>query len=85
MNVVIPAEWIYDIENHFEKFINFSLNSNQWFLCYYTTKPNAFSDDHRPDENIVPDFRLNLITEINAGDEFNGVFFGRLVHCSRMY
>lgn len=82
-NVVLPAEWIYNIGDHLEKFINNSLNKNQWFLCYYTTSVAAFNDDHQPNKDVVPDFALDLITK--ESEEFNGVFFGLLVHFNRMY
>lgn len=84
-NVLIPVEWIFDIENHLEKFINHGLNSNQWFLCYYTTNPHAFTDDQQPDKGYVPDFTLDLITNVNAGHEFDGVFFGNLIRFKRKY
>lgn len=81
-NVVIPANWIFDIGVHLEKFINNGLNSNQWFLCYYTTNPEAFTDNH-PDKDFNPDFTLDLITEVNADEQFDGVFFGLLVRFKR--
>lgn len=82
-NVVLPAEWIYNVGDHLEKFINNGLNKNQWFLCYYTTKEAAFNDDHQPNKDAIPDFSLDLITK--ESDIFNGVFFGLLVHFNRMY
>lgn len=84
-NVVIPAEWIYDIGHHLEKFVNNGLNSNQWFLCYYTSDESAFNDEHQPDKRFIPDFTLDLITSVKVGEEFSGVFFGLLVHFNRMY
>lgn len=86
-NVIIPANWIYNIEDHLEKFINNGLNKNQWFLFYYTTKPQAFVNNanDQPDEDFTPDFTLDLITEIEAGDDFDGVFFGVLVNFKSEY
>lgn len=78
-NVIVPTEWIFDVGNHLEKFINKGLNTNQWFLCYYTTKTAAFIDD-QPDKNYDPDFSLELITKINADGEYDGCFVGLLVH-----
>lgn len=80
--VIIPANWIYDIDVHLEKFINNGLNSNQWFSCCYTTKPEAFTDNH-PDKDFIPDYTLVLINEVNADERFDGVIFGLLVRFKR--
>lgn len=82
--VIIPTEWINDVGNHLEKFINNGLNKNQLFLCYYTTKAAAFIGD-KPDKNYVPDFKLDLVTKINDNGEFDGCFIGQLVHFNREY
>lgn len=81
-NVIIPIQWINDVGKHLEKFIYNGLNKNQWFLCYYTTKEDAFIDD-RPNENYAPDFDLALVTKVNQNDEFDGCFVGKLVHFHR--
>lgn len=83
-NVLIPANWIYDIGRNVEKFINNGINRNQYFLCYYTNKPDAFVDG-QPDENIVPEFKMNLITKVNPGDQYDGVFFGNVIRFQREY
>ncbi|XP_055309118.1 uncharacterized protein LOC129573007 [Sitodiplosis mosellana] len=54
-NVVLPATWIKDIDKHYEKFMNNSLNSAQQHLCFYNSNAEA-QIDGRPDENVVPDF-----------------------------
>lgn len=33
--LVIPKHWIFQHEIALQKFINYSLNSNQIFMCYY--------------------------------------------------
>lgn len=53
--VILPAKWINDIDNHLEKFVNYSLNCSQQFLCFYTEETHAFING-RPDENFAPDF-----------------------------
>lgn len=40
-NVVIPQNWIRDVENHIEKFMNYGVNSNQIFVCFYTNNVAA--------------------------------------------
>lgn len=77
--VVLPASWIKGIENHFEKFVNNSLNSSQQFLCYYTSNQAAFVDDC-PDHNFEPDFDSGMIADTNVAQSFDGCFFGKLKH-----
>lgn len=48
--------WIKDVDKHFEKFVNNSLNSLQSFLCFCTTEPEAYIEDC-PDENFVAEFK----------------------------
>lgn len=83
-NVVLPATWIHDIGNHFEKFMNRSINTSQWFLCYYTTKNDAF-DNGCPKKDFAPDFDSDIITEINANESFDGCFLGKLKQFRRKY
>lgn len=83
--VIIPAKWIFDVGEQLEKFINNGLNSNQWFLCYYSSKPEVFYDNHEPNENYIPDFTIDSIMDVNAGEDFDGVFFGLLVFFTREY
>lgn len=85
-NVVIPASWIYGIGDQLEKFINLGMNHNQWFLCYYSTNPDAFIDDQlkEPNENFEADFAIDLITKINTV-QFEGVFLGNLIYFTRKY
>lgn len=76
-NVVLPAKWIHNIDEYVEKFINNSLNSNQWFLCYYTTNGAAYIDGC-PNIDFEPDFQLEIICEVNAQISFDGCFMGKL-------
>lgn len=76
-NVVLPAKWICNIENHFEKFVNNSINSNQSFLCYYTNNDDAFLNDC-PNEDFAPNFRLPMVQRINADGSFDGCFLAKL-------
>lgn len=77
-NVVLPATWIKNVENHFEKFINLSINRSQWFLCYYTNDDAAFIDG-KPDEKFKANFKLPMI-QIDTDGPFNGCFLGKLKH-----
>lgn len=79
-NVVLPSSWIKDVDEHYEKFMNYSVNSSQKFLCYYTTKETAFNNG-KPKENFPPDFNSNMVSEINADGSFDGCFIGKIKKC----
>lgn len=83
-NVIVPAGWIDNIGEHLEKFINNGMNNNQFFLCYYTTKPEAFIGNI-PDKDYEPDYFANFIEKVNADDSFDGWFFGQTVYFSRKF
>lgn len=80
-NVVLPSAWINEIDKHFEKFVNKSLNCSQKFVCYYTTNETAF-DNGRPKCEIMPDLSADLVTEINPDGSYDGCFLGKLQHFS---
>lgn len=80
-NVVVPSTWIRDIDKHFEKFVNNSLNCSQKFVCYYTTNDSVF-DDGRPKHEFQPDFTVDPLTELNTDGSFDGYFQAKLQHFS---
>lgn len=54
-DLIVPKNWIKGIDDHWEKFVNNSLNKNQEFLCYFD--PNALEIDGQPrNDTIVPKF-----------------------------
>lgn len=55
-NVILPKLWVKDVDNHFEKFVNNSLNRSQLFLCFYPETTSHAIINGRPDENFEPDF-----------------------------
>lgn len=73
---VLPASWIKGIGKQIEKFVNISLNQSQIFLCYYTTKNEAFIDGC-PDARFKADFST-MVKKINADGSFDGCFYGNL-------
>lgn len=75
-NVVLPTSWIENITNHFEKFLNYSLNSSQTFRCFHTTDEDAFIES-RPNEEYQVDFSLELIEQEN-GENYKGCFLGQI-------
>lgn len=76
-NVVLPANWINNIDEHFEKFVNNSINSNQSFLCYFTNNEAAFIDGH-PKKDFAANFGLPMVKQTNADGSFEGCFLGKL-------
>lgn len=80
--VIVPAYWINDIAEHFEKFVNKSLNTNQWFLCYYTNDNAAFING-QPNKDYEPDFGRQMVNDISGA--FDGCFLCKLVHFGREY
>ncbi|XP_055312022.1 uncharacterized protein LOC129574267 [Sitodiplosis mosellana] len=54
--VIVPATWVKDIKDHYEKFINNSLNRSQTFLCFYPDDSSPAFIDGCPSENFAPNF-----------------------------
>lgn len=63
LHVIIPKTWIMEVDKHWEKFVNNSINRNQKHLCFYSERPGAMidreDDEKEPDTNYVPDFTLD--------------------------
>lgn len=78
-NVVLPTTWIKDIELHFEKFINRSINRSQLQLCYYTTNTEAFEANSRPRKEWPASF-VEMVQDPIDGQPFDGCFYGFLQH-----
>lgn len=75
-NVILPTSWIRGIDDHFEKFMNKSLNTTQKFLCFYTNDETAFEDNGAPNIDYPADFSMALRNDFNGP----GSFFGKLKH-----
>lgn len=58
VSVIVPKSWILDIDSHWEKFVNKSINRNQKFLCFYSTESGAIDADGKPNVEFAPDFTL---------------------------
>lgn len=76
-NVVLPANWIMEIENHMEKFLNYGINSNQVFRCFYPANKEAFDENGCPKSEFQPDFDLLLRDNFDE----DGCFFGKVKKC----
>lgn len=59
-HIVVPKSWILSIDEHWEKFINNSINRNQKFLCFYTENNEAQDEQGRPNCTFVPNFELEV-------------------------
>lgn len=62
-HVVVPITWIENIDMHWEKFINESINRNQKFKVFYSQEPNAVDDFNRPDPSFEPNYQLQMDPE----------------------
>lgn len=71
-NVILPTSWVKDADDHFEKFVNNSINRNQIFRCFYTTNNDAFGENGCPKKEIEPNFDLDFVENIDG--EFDGCF-----------
>lgn len=81
--VVIPKTWIKNENIIFEKFINQKgLNSDQTYLCYWTSNPEAVDENGEPKIAFAPDFGAEIMYEFPCTE---GCFFGRLVSYHREY
>lgn len=76
-NVILPASWIKDIEDHFEKFMNRSINRSQALLCYYTTNLEAFEANKCPRKDWPASFG-NMVDDPIDDHPFDGCFLGFL-------
>lgn len=76
-NVILPSNWIKNIDLHFEKFINRSINRSQAQLCYYTTNAEAFEADNCPRKEWPASF-VNMAHDPIDSQPFDGCFFGFL-------
>lgn len=75
-NVIIPLEWVDNDEAQLEKFMNYGINSNQGFRCFYTEKPAAI------DRNGVPKaFHPNFDKYPIDGAVFpnDGCYIGKII------
>lgn len=57
-NVILPSTWIKEVDQHFEKFMNNSINGNQLFACYFTNNPAAFNNNGSPKHDFSTKFDL---------------------------
>lgn len=60
---VIPPHWLADGRNVWAKFVNYGLNPNQTYLCYYKRKNGHFDEDDGADFEHLPRFSLSLADE----------------------
>lgn len=72
-HVVIPTSWVQNIDEHWEKFVNRSLNRNQTFRVFYNQ--NALDDQGKPDVDFKPDFNLGTNVEFPA----SGCYLAKLI------
>lgn len=81
--VVIPKKWIRNDEIIFKKFINKKgLNSDQSYLCYWSTSSEAVDANGEPKIEFAPNFDAGIMFDFPSDE---GCFFGRIVSYYREY
>lgn len=70
LHTIVPKTWIQEVDIHWEKFVNNSLNRNQKHLCFYSEEPGAMIDRNdqvkEPNAYFIPDFNLPQNNEFPA-------------------
>lgn len=64
--MAVPISWISSASKLIEHFINYSVNSNQKFLFFWTENPEAFNVDGSPRKEYEPNIRASLTAEFPA-------------------
>lgn len=82
-NCILPSSWIKDVDQHYEKFMNNSINSNQVFDCYFTVNPNAFDENGCPKHDFVAKF--GLPPYVLGGNADEGCFAGKIKKVKSRY
>lgn len=82
VNVVVPIEWVYNLNDQWQKFINSGLNSNQLHRVFYTENSCAYMNNqasNQADGEPIPNYE-NLDFTLNA-DSFpdEGCYCGKLI------
>lgn len=72
--LIIPVNWVKDLS--WEKHVNRSLNRNQFYRCFYSTKEEAWKDGV-PDNNFIPNFLAPIGTTFPTEEN---CFVCRLAH-----
>lgn len=80
IHVIIPKSWVLSIDDHWEKFINNSINRNQRFLCFFSEQGDAMIDQ-KPNGNFVPNFNLDVDPEFPK----DGCYIANLIFYKGMY
>lgn len=53
-NRVVPHQWIKDVSQHLESFINNGLNNNQTSSVFWTDRTDAFDENGKPKHLFKP-------------------------------
>lgn len=77
-NIIIPSHWLDADEKQIEKFINYGLNHNQKYRCYYNVNKNFDFEpnfDDFPIENILfPNEGCYIAKIIKFKSKYNNLF-----------
>lgn len=70
-NIVVPAIFVHEMDKVFQKFMNYSCNSNQSILFYYPLNGYENAVD------LVPNFQAEISNQIEEQKEF--CFIGKIL------
>lgn len=78
---ILPQNWIKDIDEHLEKFLNRSLNKNQVFTCYWTTAKEC--TDRNGDIRL--DFQPNFSASFGNIFPSDGCYLCKLIRAKSIF
>lgn len=81
-NVVIPINWVQDIDKQWEKFVNYGLNSTQKYMCYWSNEKEAVDENGMPNSAFKANFHTGQ--SVNQFPE-PGCYIGRILKFKREY
>lgn len=85
VHVIVPKTWVFEIDKHWEKFVNRSINRNQKFLCFYSEESDATiyreGLGYEPNGNFIADFSLPKIKDFPR----KGLYEANLFHFKCKY
>lgn len=63
-HIVIPVKWVKDYNVTFEKFMNYSVNSNHPHLIYWNGREGVVKNN----ENVRPDFSVPINDKLSPNE-----------------
>lgn len=74
-NVIVPINWIKGAEDQWDKFVNYGVNSNQKFICFFTMAHDSMDENGKPYIDYPPNFQASM--QIDFPEE--GCYFAKIL------